>query len=64
MVDQFIDRLWADDRARFADGIDDVGAKLQSLFARFSSWDGSTHQLIALIAAFLITTLNFNATAV
>ena len=63
MVDQFLDRLWADDRARFADGVDDFSARLGNVFARFSNWDGTTHQLIALVAAFLITSLNFNVTA-
>lgn len=62
MVDQFLDRLWADDRARFADGVDDISARVSNVFARFSSWDGTTHQLLAFVAAFLITSLNFNAT--
>jgi hypothetical protein len=31
-------------------------------FERLASWDGTTHQLLAIVAAFLITSLGFAST--
>lgn len=63
MVDQFLDRIWDGDRDRYADGVDDVAAGLRTLFDRFAAWDGTTHQLLALIVSFAITAISFQTTA-
>jgi len=63
MMDQIQDRMWVAHHKEFADWVDSTAATIRSGLSRFSAWDGSTHQLLALVAAFAITALNFNATA-
>ena len=38
-------------------------AALRSTATRFAAWDGSSHQLLALLLAFAITGISFNSTA-
>ncbi|HWT12485.1 MAG TPA: hypothetical protein VN231_07005 [Allosphingosinicella sp.] len=64
MRDELDARLWVDHHEAFADGVDRALAGLRSAFARFAGWDGSTHQLLALVAAFAITSLSFQTTAI
>jgi hypothetical protein len=63
MRDEFDARLWVDHHESFADGIDRALASLRSAAARLASWDGSSHQLVALLLAFAITGLTINTTA-
>lgn len=63
MIDQIDGRMWVAHHKEFGDWVDSAAAFLRSGLSRFSAWDGSTHQLLALVAAFAITALNFNATA-
>ena len=37
-------------------------ASVRAGLGRFANWDGTTHQLLAMVAAFAITSLTFNAT--
>jgi hypothetical protein len=55
-------RLWVDHHEAFSDDIDRGFAALRSAFHRFAAWDGTTHQLIALVLSFAITALTFNTT--
>ena len=55
-------RVWADNHEAFSDGIDRALASLQSGLHRFAAWDGSSHQLLALVLSFAITALTFNFT--
>ncbi|WP_129792290.1 hypothetical protein [Sphingosinicella sp. CPCC 101087] len=63
MRDEIDARIWADHHEVFAEGIDRALLGLRSAAARFAAWDGSSHQLIALLLAFAITGLTFNNTA-
>ena len=62
MRDQLDVRLWVDHHEAFSDGIDRGLAAVRSAFHRFAAWDGTTHQLLALVLSFAITALTFNTT--
>ena len=55
-------RMWADHHVAFSDAVDQAVASLRNALSRFANWDGSTHQLLALVLSFTITALTFNAT--
>ena len=55
-------RMWADHHEAFAEGVDRAIAAVRSGLQRFASWDGSTHQLLALLLSFAITALTFSVT--
>ena len=63
MRDEFDARLWVDHHEALAEGIDRALTSLRSAASRLAAWDGSSHQLAALLLAFVITGLSFNATA-
>jgi hypothetical protein len=58
--DEMDARIWVEHHQAFAETVDAAIAALRSGLARFAQWDGSTHQLIALVVAFLLTGLNFS----
>ena len=63
MRDDFLTADWADHHQHFSG---DLGRALDTLRAgisRFWQWDGTTHQLLALVVSFAITAVTFNATA-
>ena len=64
MRDEMDARLWVDHHEAFADGVDRALLGLRSLAARFGGWDGTGHQLVALIASFAITALTFQSTTI
>ena len=63
MRDEIDARFWVDHHEGFSAGIDQLFAGLRSVATRFAAWDGSSHQLVALLLAFAITGLSFNTTA-
>jgi hypothetical protein len=67
MRDEMDARMWVEHHAAFSDGIDRALAGLRSaagrLAGRVAAWDGSSHQLIALVLAFAITGLTFQSTS-
>jgi hypothetical protein len=63
MRDEMDGRIWVANHQTFADGVDDLLSRLSGFSARVISWDGSAAQLVALVAAFLITALTFNTTS-
>jgi hypothetical protein len=63
MRDEIDGRIWAANHQPFADGIDDLLGRLRARLVRLPSWDGTSVQLFALVAAFLITALTFNTTS-
>jgi len=63
MRDEIYDRLWVDHHENFSRDLDRAFAALRAAIARLPVWDGTTAQLLALVAAFAITGLSFNATA-
>ena len=60
MRDEMLSRIWVTNHRSFADDIDELGRSLRSALIRLSTWDGTAAQLLALVAAFAITTLTFN----
>jgi hypothetical protein len=63
MRDEMDARLWVDHHEAFSDGVDRALAALRSALGRFAGWDGTSHQLLALIASFALTALTFQSTA-
>ena len=63
MRDELYGRMWVENHEVFSQGIDSGIAKIRAGLARLASWDGTSHQLLALVAAFAITSLTFNSTA-
>lgn len=63
MRDEIDGRIWVDNHQQFTVGIDELVSRARSGLARLSNWDGTTPQLFALVAAFLITALTFNTTS-
>jgi len=63
MRDELDSRMWVDNHDQFTLLVDDALAALRGGFERLSGWDGTTHQLLALVAAFAITGLTFNSVA-
>ena len=63
MRDEIDSRMWVAHHDAFGLWVDGAAAALRSGLGRLSGWDGTTHQLLALAAAFLVTALTFNTTA-
>ena len=63
MRDEMDSRIWVDNHEAFSRDLERAFASVRLGLGRLWNWDGSTHQLLALIAAFLITGLSFNSTA-
>lgn len=64
MRDEIDGRLWAAHHEQFSESLDAAFASLRSALTRLPNWDGTTQHMLALAAAFVLTALNFNATAV
>ena len=62
MRDQLDAQIWVDNHEAFSAGVDEALARLRSALHRFAAWDGTTHQLLALVVTFGITALTFNTT--
>jgi hypothetical protein len=62
MRDEIDARLWIDHHEALSDGIERGLAAIRSGLHRFAAWDGTTHQLLALVVSFAITALTFDAT--
>ena len=58
MRDELDGRMWADHHEAFGEGIDRAIAAIRAGLGRFAGWDGTTHQLLAMVAAFALTALN------
>lgn len=63
MRDELDGRMWVAHHEQFSEWVGEAIAVIRAGLHRFAQWDGSTHQLLALGAAFAITALTFNATA-
>ena len=63
MRDELDGRMWVAHHDQFGLWVDTALATVRSGLARLSGWDGTTHQLLALVASFALTALTFNATA-
>jgi len=63
MRDELDGRMWVDHHEQFGEWVDNAAAALRSGIARFAGWDGSTHQLLAMIGAFAVTALSLALTS-
>ncbi|MGQ0588204.1 MAG: hypothetical protein ACT4N8_01560 [Sphingosinicella sp.] len=63
MRDEMFGRMWVAHHDDFSSDVARGLAGLRDAFFRLPVWDGTTSQLIALVAAFLVTGLSFSATA-
>ena len=59
MLDEMSGRFWTAHHNQFSQGL----GRLRQGLARFASWDGTTHQFLAIVAALVITSLGFTSTA-
>jgi hypothetical protein len=64
MRDEMDARLWEAHHEAFADGIDELIARLRGGFARIMSWDGSMSHLTALLLSLVLTTVSLRATVI
>jgi hypothetical protein len=55
-------RLWVAHHNEFSLWAGRAFTRLRQGLARLASWDGTTPQLLAIVAAFLITSLSFGST--
>ena len=62
MLDEMGGRLWVTHHNEFSLWAGRVFSGLRRGFERLASWDGTTAQLFAIVAAFLITGLGFTST--
>jgi len=63
MIDEMGGRLWVAHHNEFSLWVGRVFGRLRQSLARFASWDGTTHQLLAIVAALAVTSLGFTTTA-
>jgi hypothetical protein len=63
MRDEIDGRLWVAHHDEFSQSINAAFSRLRSTLTRLPAWDGTTVQLLALVAAFAVTALTFNTTA-
>ncbi|HMG48886.1 MAG TPA: hypothetical protein VK614_15670 [Allosphingosinicella sp.] len=62
MREELDGRMWVDHHEQFGEWVDGVAVTLRAGLARLAGWDGSTHQLLAIIAAFAVTALSLTLT--
>lgn len=62
MRDEIDGRMWVEHHEAFGAWVDGAIAAVRSGLARLGTWDGSSHQLLALVISFVITGLTFNLT--
>ena len=62
MLDEMGGRLWVAHHNEFSLSIGRVLSRLRQGLERLASWDGTTPQLFAIVAAFLITSVGFSST--
>jgi len=63
MLDEMDGRLWVAHHNEFSLWASRAFTGLRQGLARFASWDGTTHQLLAIVGALVITGLGFTSTA-
>jgi hypothetical protein len=62
MREELDGRMWADHHDRFVAWVGDAAKRVRGGLDRFAGWDGSSHQLLAMIAALAVTGLSLIAT--
>ena len=62
MRDEMFGRLWVAHHDELSLSIDRGVTRVKDSLSRFAAWDGTTPQLFAIVAAFLVTSLGFTTT--
>ncbi len=62
MRDEMFGRLWVAHHDELSLSIDRGVARVRKALSRLAAWDGTTPQLLAIVAAFLVTSLGFTTT--
>jgi hypothetical protein len=62
MLDEMSGRLWVAHHNEFSLWAGRVLARLRRGVERLANWDGTTPQLFAIVAAFVVTSLGFTST--
>ena len=62
MLDEMGGRLWVAHHNEFNLWVGRAFARVRRGLERLASWDGTTQQLLAILAAFLITSVGFSTT--
>ena len=62
MLDEMGGRLWVAHHNEFSLSMGRLFAPIRRGLERLANWDGTTPQLFAIVAAFLITSLGFATT--
>jgi hypothetical protein len=63
MRDELDGRMWVAHHEQLSQSVDDAVIAVRAALARFAAWDGTTHQLLALVAAFAVTGLSIGSTS-
>ena len=63
MREELDGRMWVAHHEQFGDWVDGAAATIRAGLARFAGWDGSSHQLLAMVAAFAVTGLSLAFTS-
>ena len=63
MRDEIDGRMWVAHHDAFSRWVGNAAANIRSGLYRLAGWDGSAHQLLALVAAFALTALNLSFTS-
>jgi hypothetical protein len=63
MREEFDGRMWVAHHDQFGDWVRGAGAAIRAGLHRLAGWDGSVHQLLALVLAFALTGLDLGLTA-
>jgi hypothetical protein len=63
MRDELDGRMWVDHHDQFSKWVGTAAATIREGLYRLSGWDGSVHQLLALAAAFALTSLSISFTS-
>ena len=63
MRDELDGRMWVDHHDQFNEWVGTAAATIRAGLYRLAGWDGSVHQLLALAAAFALTSLNIGFTS-
>jgi hypothetical protein len=63
MRDELDSRMWVAHHDQFSQWAGTAANAIRSGLYRLADWDGSVHQLLALVAAFALTALNLSFTS-
>lgn len=63
MRDEIDGRMWVAHHDQYSQWVGSAAAAIRTGLHRLAGWDGSVHQLLALVAAFALTNLSLTFTS-